>query len=98
MPGVPIGLLKLIGSAFVSYFDFNISTNLMNRLSVTMTAAWHGGLAGDDQFVKDPTLRTAISNAMDYWFGRDFTNPACLDSGGTPACPCTNPDNSLWYV
>lgn len=63
-----------------------------------MAAAWHGGLADDDQFVKDPTLRTDISSAMGYWFGRDFTNPACLDSGGTPACPCTNPDNSLWYV
>ncbi|KAF9563105.1 polysaccharide lyase family 8 protein [Agrocybe pediades] len=63
---------------------------------LTMAAAWHGGLKGDDQFVKDPTLHAAISSAMDYWFGRDFTNPACLDSGGTPACPCDNLDNSLW--
>ncbi|KAH9486902.1 Hyaluronate lyase [Psilocybe cubensis] len=63
---------------------------------LVMAAAWHGGLAGGDQFVQDSTLRAAISSAMDYWFGRDFTNPACLDSGGTPACPCDNPDNSLW--
>ncbi|KAF8198911.1 polysaccharide lyase family 8 protein [Pholiota molesta] len=63
---------------------------------LTMAAAWHGGLADDDQFVKDPTLRTDISSAMGYWFGRDFTNPECLASGGTPACPCTNLDNSLW--
>ncbi|KAF9481396.1 polysaccharide lyase family 8 protein [Pholiota conissans] len=63
---------------------------------LTMAAAWHGGLVGDDQFVKDPSLRADISSAMGYWFGRDFTNPGCLDSGGTPACPCTNPDNSLW--
>ncbi|KDR85027.1 hypothetical protein GALMADRAFT_52424 [Galerina marginata CBS 339.88] len=63
---------------------------------LVMAGAWHGGLSGGDQFVKDPTLKAAISSAMDYWFGRDFTNPACLDSGGTPACPCTNSDNSLW--
>ena len=63
-----------------------------------MAAAWHGGLVGDGQFVKDPSLRTDISSAMGYWFDRDFTNPGCLDSGGTPACPCTNPDNSLWYA
>ncbi|KAF8973958.1 polysaccharide lyase family 8 protein [Flammula alnicola] len=61
-----------------------------------MAGAWHGGLAGGEQFVKDPNLKAAISNAMDYWFGRDFTNPACLYSGGTSACPCSNPDNSLW--
>ncbi|KAF8912697.1 polysaccharide lyase family 8 protein [Gymnopilus junonius] len=63
---------------------------------LVMAGAWHGGLAGDNQFVKNSTLRTAISSAMDYWFGRDFSNPTCLDSGGTPACPCSNPDNSLW--
>ncbi|KAF8168065.1 polysaccharide lyase family 8 protein [Crassisporium funariophilum] len=63
---------------------------------VVMAGAWHGGLAGAEQFVKDPSLRTAISSAMDYWFGRDFTNVACLDSGGTSACPCDNAENSLW--
>ncbi|CAA7266471.1 unnamed protein product [Cyclocybe aegerita] len=62
-----------------------------------MAGAWHGGVLGGDQFVKDPNLRAAISRAMDYWFGRDFANnPSCLDSGGTTACPCDNPDNSLW--
>ncbi|KAF8807439.1 polysaccharide lyase family 8 protein [Phlegmacium glaucopus] len=63
---------------------------------LVMAGAWHGGLNGADEYVKDPALRTAISSAMDYWFGRDFTNPACLDSGGTPQCPCANTDNSLW--
>ncbi|KAF9015214.1 polysaccharide lyase family 8 protein [Cyathus striatus] len=63
---------------------------------LVMAAAWHGGLEGDDQFVKNDQLRSSISLAMNYWFGRDFTNAACLDSGGTAACPCDNPDNSLW--
>ncbi|KAF8898701.1 polysaccharide lyase family 8 protein [Infundibulicybe gibba] len=61
-----------------------------------MSAAWHGGVPGADMFVKNPALRATISLAMDYWFGRDFTNLACLDSGGTAQCPCANPDNSLW--
>ncbi|KAJ3511292.1 hypothetical protein NLJ89_g4183 [Agrocybe chaxingu] len=62
-----------------------------------MAGAWHGGVPGGTQFVKDPNLRAAISRAMDYWFNRDFANnPACLDSGGTSACSCDNADNSLW--
>ncbi|GLB36185.1 putative polysaccharide lyase family 8, N terminal alpha-helical domain [Lyophyllum shimeji] len=63
---------------------------------VVMAAAWHGGLQGAEQFVKDNVTRAAISRAMDYWFLRDLTNIACLDSGGTALCPCTNADNSLW--
>ena len=63
---------------------------------VVMAGAWYGGMNGADGYVNNLALRTAISSAMDYWFGRDFTNPACLDSGGTPGCPCANTDNSLW--
>lgn len=63
---------------------------------LVMTGAWHGGIAGGDQYVKNDTLHAAISLAMDYWFGRDFTNLACMDLGGTSACPCDNADNSLW--
>ncbi|RDB29606.1 Chondroitinase-AC [Hypsizygus marmoreus] len=64
--------------------------------TVVMAGAWHGGLKGAEQYVKDSTIRTAISRAMDYWFSRDFTNIDCLDSGGTTKCPCSNSDNSLW--
>ncbi|KAG5720111.1 Chondroitinase-AC [Termitomyces sp. T112] len=63
---------------------------------LVMAAAWHGGLSGANQYVKDTTIRAAISRAMDYWFSRDFTNLACLASGGTVSCPCTNLNNSLW--
>ena len=61
-----------------------------------MSAAWHGGLPGADQYVKDKNLLAAISRAIDYWYGRDFTNEACLSQGGTPSCPCDNPGNLLW--
>ncbi|KAH7931010.1 polysaccharide lyase family 8 protein [Leucogyrophana mollusca] len=65
----------------------------------TMTAAWHGGLANGEQYVNDSTVASAISLAMDYWFANDFTNPACLDSGGTPTCPCGTPGfwNENWF-
>ena len=61
-----------------------------------MAAAWHGGLEGGEHFVNDSTLHEKISLAIDYWFGRDFTNLACLSQGGTSACPCDNPGNLLW--
>jgi len=64
-----------------------------------MAGAWHGGLAGAAQYVKDPGLRANISLAMGYWFANDFTNPACLDSGGTASCPCGTPGlwNTNWF-
>jgi len=61
-----------------------------------MAGAWHGGLKGADQYFHSASLKNSISSAMNYWFGRDFKNDACLDSGGTSACPCENTDNSLW--
>ncbi|EIN13720.1 polysaccharide lyase family 8 protein [Punctularia strigosozonata HHB-11173 SS5] len=69
-----------------------------NRI-LTIAAAWHGGLEGEDQYVKDPAVQSAISNAMDWWFERDFTNIACLDNGGTASCPCGTPGlwNTNWY-
>jgi hypothetical protein len=62
-----------------------------------MAAAWHGGLQGGKNFVGDENLRNQTSLAMNYWFGRDITNLACLINGGTPSCPCDNSDNTLWY-
>ena len=59
-----------------------------NHCAVTMTAAWHGGMPGDDDYVKSSSLQASISEAMDWWFQNDFVNPACLDSGGTSRCPC----------
>ncbi|KAJ7689202.1 polysaccharide lyase family 8 protein [Mycena rosella] len=69
-----------------------------NRVS-TMAGAWNGGLAGAEQYVKDPALRSNISLTMGYWFSNDFTNPACLDSGGTAKCPCGTPGlwNTNWF-
>ncbi|GJE86084.1 polysaccharide lyase family 8 protein [Phanerochaete sordida] len=66
---------------------------------VAMSAAWHGGLAGADQWVKDPTLLDAVHSAMDWWFENDFQDPSCLDSGGTDACPCGTPGlwNTNWF-
>lgn len=61
-----------------------------------MSAAWHGGLPGADQYNKDANLQAAILRAIDYWYGRDFINEGCLAQGGTPACPCDNPGNLLW--
>jgi hypothetical protein len=64
-----------------------------------MAGAWHGGLKGAEQFVKDDKLRAVISLAMDFWFANDFTNPSCLDSGGTSSCPCSSPGfwNTNWF-
>jgi len=63
-----------------------------------MAAAWHGSLDDGAWYANDPKLKAAISSAMDYWFGRDFKNPRCLDEGGKDGCPCDNPDNALWYA
>ena len=64
-----------------------------------MSAAWHGGLTGAEQWVQDPALLAAISSAMDFWFENDFQDPSCLDSGGDAACPCGTPGfwNTNWF-
>ncbi|KAJ3511297.1 hypothetical protein NLJ89_g4185 [Agrocybe chaxingu] len=64
----------------------------------TLAAAWHGGLRNALQYAGDAPVRTAISNAMNYWFSNDFSVPACLDSGGSASCPCTTPGfwNTNW--
>ncbi|KAI0271375.1 polysaccharide lyase family 8 protein [Gloeopeniophorella convolvens] len=66
---------------------------------LTLTAAWHGGLEGAEQYAGSSTLASAISSAMDFWFTRDFLVPACLDQGGTSACPCGTPGfwNTNWF-
>lgn len=61
-----------------------------------MAAAWHGGVAGQEQYAQNEAVRAAASLAMDYWFKRDFPGTACLDSGGKDGCPCDNPNNYLW--
>ncbi|KAG6915305.1 hypothetical protein DXG01_012228 [Tephrocybe rancida] len=68
------------------------------RRIVLMAAAWHGGLNGSEEFTGNEKLREKTSTAMDYWYSRDFTDPACLDSGGQDgsSCTCDNPDNLLW--
>jgi len=76
-------------------FFFFLRFNLANI--VVMAGAWHGDVEGGEQYVKDAALQEAIFNAMGYWFGRDIgTNVACLNLGGTSACPCSNPEDTLW--
>ncbi|KAJ7597074.1 polysaccharide lyase family 8 protein [Mycena floridula] len=60
----------------------------------TFAAAWHGGLRNALTLAGNASLRSSISLAMGYWFSQDFTVPACIDSGNTPACPCGTP--GLW--
>ncbi|KAF7970614.1 hypothetical protein HWV62_23645 [Athelia sp. TMB] len=64
-----------------------------------MAAAWYGDLPGNTGFAGNETLRNAISLAMGYWFSNDFTDPACLDFGGSSSCPCDTPGlwNTNWY-
>lgn len=85
----------------IMYVQNSISTKIEEPhfVLVTMSAAWHGGLAGAEQYVKDPTLRAAITSAMDFWFANDFTNPSCLDNGGSTSCPCGTPGlwNTNWF-
>ncbi|KAG6875621.1 hypothetical protein C0993_008275 [Termitomyces sp. T159_Od127] len=68
------------------------------RRIVLMAAAWHGGLNGSEKYTKDENLRARTSVAIDYWYNRDFTDEACLDSGGKEdsSCTCENPENLLW--
>lgn len=65
----------------------------------TFAAAWHGGLKNALQYVGDPDLRASISLALQFWFSNDFTDPACLDAGGTSTCPCGTPGfwNENWF-
>ncbi|KAH9082166.1 polysaccharide lyase family 8 protein, partial [Lactarius deliciosus] len=66
---------------------------------LTLSAAWHGGLNGTEEYVGSPALASAISSAMNFWFSRDFTVPGCLDQGGTSICPCDTPGfwNTNWF-
>ncbi|KAJ8522569.1 hypothetical protein ONZ45_g911 [Pleurotus djamor] len=66
---------------------------------VAMAAAWHGGLEGTQKYVKDSSLRSALTRAIDFWFSNDFTNSACIDAGGTSSCPCETPGlwNTNWF-
>ncbi|KAI0757019.1 polysaccharide lyase family 8 protein [Daedaleopsis nitida] len=61
---------------------------------LTFSSAWHGGFKNAGQWVQSPQVRAAVSSAMGFWFSNDFTNPACLDSGGEDACPCGT--SGLW--
>ncbi|KAG7450483.1 polysaccharide lyase family 8 protein [Guyanagaster necrorhizus] len=63
---------------------------------LTMAGAWHGGLSGVCQYIKDANLESAILLGMRWWFDHDFTNPACLDNGGSASCPCNSTETLLW--
>ncbi|KAG7099076.1 hypothetical protein E1B28_000951 [Marasmius oreades] len=63
---------------------------------VSMASAWHGGLPNTDEYVRNATLASIISISMNWWFNRDFQNPACLTEGGTSSCPCDSNDQTLW--
>ncbi|KAF7335470.1 Polysaccharide lyase family 8 protein [Mycena venus] len=65
----------------------------------TFASAWHGGFKNAANWTGDPGLRASISAAMAFWFNNDFTNPACIDSGGLDACPCGTPGlwNTNWF-
>ncbi|KAL0579357.1 hypothetical protein V5O48_002633 [Marasmius crinis-equi] len=63
---------------------------------VSMASAWHGGVPNADEYVQNATLASIISTSMNWWFDRDFQNPACLTEGGTSTCPCDNNDQTLW--
>ncbi|KAF8642386.1 hypothetical protein AX16_009654 [Volvariella volvacea WC 439] len=69
------------------------------ELASTLSAAWKGGLRNAEQYAGDPDIRAAINRAMSFWFFNDFPSPACLDQGGTDACPCTVRGlwNKNWY-
>lgn len=66
-----------------------------------MSGAWYGGIRGTNQTIwaNNATLRSAISDAMGWWFDHDFTNTACLDGGGWSQCPCDTPGlwNQNWF-
>lgn len=91
-----VGQHSLIGAVSVSrhanFYNSN-GTEVVNKLD-TFAAGWHGGLKNAEQFVGNSTLRAAISSAMLFWFDNDFTDPSCLDYGGTDLCPCSTP--GLW--
>ncbi|KAG8691914.1 hypothetical protein FRC11_005707 [Ceratobasidium sp. 423] len=74
-----------------------------NRVLV-LAAAYHGGVNGTEQYVKNPEVRDALSRSMGYWFANDFStvaNGACLDRGGVNGepCPCGTPGlwNTNWF-
>ncbi|KAJ7051996.1 polysaccharide lyase family 8 protein [Mycena amicta] len=65
----------------------------------TFASAWHGGFKNALNWTGDATLRSSAASAMAFWFNNDFTTPACIDSGGTTACPCGTPGlwNTNWF-
>ncbi|CAE6446560.1 unnamed protein product [Rhizoctonia solani] len=71
---------------------------------LVLAAAYHGGVNGTEQYVKNSEVRDALSRSMGYWFANDFStvgNGACLDRGGVTgeACPCGTPGlwNTNWF-
>ncbi|KAF7303320.1 Polysaccharide lyase family 8 protein [Mycena kentingensis (nom. inval.)] len=65
----------------------------LNRVA-TLAGAWHGALRGAETYAQDPDVLKAAKSSLDFWFSNDMTNVACLDQGGTDACPCGTP--GLW--
>ncbi|EMD42021.1 polysaccharide lyase family 8 protein [Gelatoporia subvermispora B] len=67
------------------------------RRLLAMASVWYNETDGHSARRDD--LRDSIFQGMEYWFSNDFTNPHCLDQGGTSLCPCTEPGlwNTNWY-
>ncbi|KAG5634466.1 hypothetical protein H0H81_001850, partial [Sphagnurus paluster] len=67
---------------------------------VAMAAAWYRNINDTDQSKSSTNadLLNGTTRAMNYWFSRDFTDEACLGSGGAKgsSCTCENPNNWLW--
>jgi hypothetical protein len=64
-----------------------------------MAAAYHGGTSSSQTWVNSSALHQDISNAMDWWFARDFTTSDCLYNGGNGNCPCGTAGmwNTNWF-
>ncbi|KAG6831247.1 hypothetical protein H0H87_005813 [Tephrocybe sp. NHM501043] len=48
-----------------------------------MAAAWHGGLNGSEEYMGNEQLRAKVSDAMDYWYSRDFSDLAGITGANT---------------
>lgn len=59
-----------------------------------MAVAWRDPLKTSEDLFSNQQLLQAILLAMRFWFDHDFTEDACLGSGGSSVCPCSTP--GLW--
>jgi hypothetical protein len=97
-PKERIGRRPFTGTVSVSQ-NKRDSTDVLKHRSAAMAAAYHGGAPGGESWVNNSDLRQHISNAMDWWFARDFTTSDCLYSGGKGNCSCGTAGmwNTNWF-